>query len=83
VLAPGGHVLLAFRTGAEHARFTERFGRAVTLDCHWRRPETVAGLLAEAGLPERARVERQPYEDEKLPRAFLPARKPPVTGDSG
>ncbi|WP_328494369.1 class I SAM-dependent methyltransferase [Streptomyces sp. NBC_00414] len=78
VLAPGGHVLLVFQTGDERARLTERFGRAISLDCHWRDPGVVAGVLEGAELSVRARVERAPYEDEKLPRAFLLARRPPA-----
>ncbi|MEU9189979.1 class I SAM-dependent methyltransferase [Streptomyces sp. NPDC048484] len=75
VLAPGGHVLLAFQTADEQARLTEWFGHAISLDCHWRQPEAVAGLLDRAGLTPRARVVREAYENETLPRAFLLARK--------
>ncbi|WP_210578067.1 class I SAM-dependent methyltransferase [Streptomyces sp. GESEQ-4] len=78
VLVPGGHVLLAFQTGdhdsSEH--LTERFGQQIALDCHWRTPETVTDHLTKAGLDARARVVREPHEDESRPRAFLLARKP-------
>ncbi|NGO11746.1 class I SAM-dependent methyltransferase [Streptomyces sp. HC44] len=76
VLAPGGHLLLAFQAGDEQGRLTERFGHAISLGYHWRRPETVAGLIGKAGLLMHAQVVREPGEDEKLPRAFLLARKP-------
>ncbi|TCJ34357.1 hypothetical protein E0504_34525 [Parafrankia sp. BMG5.11] len=54
VLAPGGHLLLAFQVGDEPMRLTEAFGQAISLDFHRRRPERVAGLLAVADLPVRA-----------------------------
>lgn len=76
VLAPGGHLLLAFQAGDEQGRLTERFGHAISLDYHWRRPETVAGLIDKAGLVMHAQVIREPNENEKLPRAFLLACKP-------
>jgi SAM-dependent methyltransferase len=77
VLAPGGHVLLAFQCGEEERlHLAERFGRKVSLDYHWRTPEAVAGHLAKAGLRVEARMQREPYEDETLPRGFVLARKP-------
>ncbi|MGW3949955.1 class I SAM-dependent DNA methyltransferase [Streptomyces sp. NPDC004752] len=87
-LVPGGQVLLGFQSGDEdgRTRLTERFGHAITLDCHWRTPETVAALLTEAGLEPHARVVREPEAgagaksragaEQKLPRAFVLARKP-------
>ncbi|WP_033325289.1 class I SAM-dependent DNA methyltransferase [Streptomyces yerevanensis] len=76
VLAPGGHLLLAFQAGDEHFELTERFGHAISLPCHWRRPENVTELIDKAGLVMHAQVIREPNENEKLPRAFLLARKP-------
>jgi SAM-dependent methyltransferase len=78
VLAPGGHVLLAFQSGdrEEQVHLAERFGREISLDYHWRTPETVADHLAKADLRVETRVLREPYEDEARPRAFLLARKP-------
>ncbi|MEV0642851.1 class I SAM-dependent methyltransferase [Streptomyces sp. NPDC050619] len=77
VLVPGGHVLLAFQSGDEDERLhmTERFGHEISLDYYWRTPETVADHLTKAGLRLHARVMREPYEEEKRPRAFLLARK--------
>ncbi|MEV5435709.1 class I SAM-dependent methyltransferase [Streptomyces sp. NPDC052682] len=77
-LLPGGPVLLAFQSGEEEGRLrlTERFGQAVWLDYHWHTPEAVAGHLAGAGLELRARVVREPDDDEARPRAFLLARRP-------
>ncbi|GKQ40939.1 class I SAM-dependent methyltransferase [Streptomyces sp. A012304] len=77
VLAPGGYLLLAFQTGdGETQRLTERFGREICLDYHWRDPETVAGQLVRAGLEMRARVVLEPDEGAKRPRAFLLAHRP-------
>ncbi|MER7476885.1 class I SAM-dependent methyltransferase [Streptomyces sp. NPDC126510] len=80
VLLPGAPVLLGFQSGDEdgHQRLTERFGREISLDYFWRTPETVAGHLTRAGLEMYARVLREPEAGEKLPRAFLLARRPPV-----
>jgi SAM-dependent methyltransferase len=85
VLAPGGHVLLAFQTGDEdgHLRLTERFGQAISLDYYWRTPDTVAAHLAGSGLHPLARVLREPDEEEKRPRAFVLARRPPAGGIPG
>jgi SAM-dependent methyltransferase len=78
VLRPGGHVLLAFQSGDadDRVRLSERFGQEITLDYHWRTPDTVADALAKAGLQLQARVLREPQEEETRPRAFLLARKP-------
>jgi SAM-dependent methyltransferase len=80
VLAPGGHVLLAFQVGDEPLRLTEALGHTVSLDFHRRQPDRVAGLLARAGLDVRARLVREPDGTggftERTPQAFLLARKP-------
>ncbi|MFF5963833.1 class I SAM-dependent DNA methyltransferase [Streptomyces collinus] len=78
VLMPGAPVLLGFQSGAEdgHQRLTERYGQEISLDYYWRTPDTVAGHLEEAGLEMYARVLRAPQGEEKMPRAFLLARRP-------
>jgi SAM-dependent methyltransferase len=85
VLAPGGHALLAFQVGGdplgdEPMHLAERFGHPISLDYYWRQPDRVAELLAQAGLPVRARLLREPdiYGDfaETRQRAYLLARKP-------
>jgi SAM-dependent methyltransferase len=82
VLAPGGHLLLAFQADDEPLRFTEAFGHAVSLDFHRLRPGVVAELLNRNGLVVRARPLREPgeYEGgvEKTQQAYLLARKPPT-----
>ncbi|MDN0195337.1 class I SAM-dependent methyltransferase [Streptomyces sp. S.PNR 29] len=80
VLAPGGHVLLAFQSGDEdgHLHLRERFGQDICLDYYWRTPDTVAARLTESGLQPVARFLREPDEEEKRPRAFVLARRPPA-----
>lgn len=85
-LVPGGQVLLGFQSGDADSRthLTERFGHEISLDCHWRTPETVCGLLTAAGLEPHARILRKPEAvagpeaEQQLPRAFVLARKPGV-----
>lgn len=78
VLAPGGHVLLAFQTGDNdhHLRLTKRFGHEMSLDYYFRTPDTVAEFLTKAGLTPHAQTVREPYEEETRRRAYLLARKP-------
>ncbi|MDW4908498.1 class I SAM-dependent methyltransferase [Streptomyces sp. ADMS] len=78
VLAPGGHVLLAFQAAPDddHLHLAERFGHRMSLDYWFRTPDRVAGLLTKAGLTPHAQTVREPDEDETRPRAFLLARKP-------
>jgi hypothetical protein len=76
VLAPGGKVLLVFQTGdGTPFRRTEAFGHTVGLDYYWRRPETVAELLAGAGLAVDATLLREAHEGEMAPRAALLAHR--------
>ncbi|MDK1343220.1 class I SAM-dependent methyltransferase [Streptomyces sp. 378] len=84
VLLPGAPVLLGFQSGGEdgHRRLTERFGREISLDYYWRTPDTVAGHLTRAGLHLYARVLREPEPGEKMPRAFLLARRPVAAGEA-
>jgi len=77
VLAPGGHVLLAFQAGDERRHVTEAFGRPVSVDAYLLPPGHVAGLLGQAGLDLRAQLVREPYAGlESDQRAYLLARKP-------
>lgn len=85
VLAPGGHVLLAFQAGDETVHLTEAFGHPVSLELHRRQPDRVADLLGRAGLVVRARLLDEPDAgDDSVSRkrhaAFLLARKPADPG---
>ena len=76
VLAPGGHLLLVFQVGDGALHMTEALGHRIELEFHRRRPDDLAELLAQAGLPVRTRVLREPEEDERTAQAYLVARKP-------
>ncbi|MGW2614122.1 class I SAM-dependent DNA methyltransferase [Streptomyces sp. NPDC001500] len=78
VLAPGGHLLLAFQVGDEPRRHEHPWGRPVTLDFERRRPEQMEKLLAGAGFAMLSRTVREPDPDlaEQVPQAFLIARRP-------
>lgn len=76
VLAPGGHVLVAFKAGDRLTRLEHAYGHPVDLDVYWTPPDLVAERLAEAGLAEVARVIREPAGQEQSPQGFLLARKP-------
>ncbi|WP_307622113.1 class I SAM-dependent methyltransferase [Streptomyces sp. V3I7] len=77
-LVPGGHVLLGFQWSSETPglHLTERYGHEIDLAYHWRTPDQVAGLLAEADLEPRSTTVREPRGEEKLPRGSVLARKP-------
>ncbi|WP_317445147.1 class I SAM-dependent methyltransferase [Streptomyces collinus] len=79
VLAPGGHLLLAFKAGERHRHLERAYGHEVSLDVYWTPPDLVAGLMSEAGLVVDARLVREPDERER-PRqgrqAFFLAHRP-------
>ncbi|WP_369234014.1 trans-aconitate 2-methyltransferase [Streptomyces sp. R21] len=75
-LAPGGHLLIAFKVGDERVRLEHAYGHPVALDVYRFPPDLVAGLLREAGLVEVARLVREADAQEKTPQAFILARKP-------
>jgi ubiquinone/menaquinone biosynthesis C-methylase UbiE len=76
VLAPGGHLLLAFKVGNERVRLKQAYGHAVSLDVYRFSPDSVAEQMRQAGLIEVSRLVREPDQTEKTPQAFLLARKP-------
>ncbi|MET7451261.1 methyltransferase domain-containing protein [Streptomyces sp. NPDC005574] len=78
VLAPGGHLLVAFQVGDEPRRHDRPWGHPVTLDFLRRRPERVAGLLEAAGFAPHSSTVREPDPDlgESTPQAFLIVRRP-------
>lgn len=75
VLEPGGHLLLAFQTGAETLHLAEGFGHRIDLDFLRSDPGDIARLLTRAGLPPRATLVREP-DGERTPQAFVLARRP-------
>ena len=79
VLAPGGHLLVAFQVG-DRTRFHDRpFGHDVTLGFQRRRPERIEELLGGAGFTMLSRTVREADEErgEYVPQAFLLARRTP------
>ncbi|WP_328679776.1 class I SAM-dependent methyltransferase [Streptomyces sp. NBC_00343] len=79
VLRPGGYVLLGFQAAEdEHLHLSERYGQDISLDYYFRTPARVASFLTRAGLPLYAEVLRKPQDEEKRPRAFILAYKPPA-----
>jgi SAM-dependent methyltransferase len=74
VLAPGGHVLLAFQVGDEQVHLEHAYGHLVSLDAYRLDPDRVAALLTETGLATRARLLREPEPPEKVPQSYLVAR---------
>ena len=86
VLAPGGHLLLAFQAGELPRRHDRPWGHPVTLDFLRRRPEHMAELLTDTGFTLGSRTVREPdgHFGEPVPQAFLFARKPAwAQGSSG
>ncbi|MEU2022197.1 class I SAM-dependent methyltransferase [Streptomyces sp. NPDC016469] len=77
VLAPGGHLLIAFKAGDdEGVRLDHAYGHPVDLDVYRFDPDRVAALLEAAGLEVRARLVRAADPEERTPQAFLLARRP-------
>jgi SAM-dependent methyltransferase len=79
VLAPGGHMLLAFKAGDRRRHLDQAYGHELSLDVYWMSPDHVADLMSKAGLVVDARMIREPDEKEQ-PRqgrqAFFLAHKP-------
>ncbi|WP_327266346.1 methyltransferase domain-containing protein [Streptomyces sp. NBC_01232] len=85
VLAPGGHLLIAFKAGEEQQlppdeapgriRPEHAYGHPVGLDVYRTPPGLIAELLAGAGLTEVARLVREAVADETSRQGFLLARK--------
>ena len=75
VLAPSGHLLLAFQVGNDRVHLTRAYGHAVSLDAYRLCPDTVMELLTAEGFVEIARLQREPVLPEKVPQAYLLARR--------
>jgi SAM-dependent methyltransferase len=75
VLAPGGHLLMAFKAGDERRHLDHAYGHDLSLDVYHVRPEHVSGLLTDAGFEEIARLVRAAEGGEKSPQGYLLARK--------
>ncbi|MGC4880994.1 class I SAM-dependent DNA methyltransferase [Micromonospora sp. DT43] len=76
VLAPDGHLLLAFQVGNERRHIEHGYGHNLSLDAYRLLPDHIAELSSEAGLVVHARLLREPETREKVQHACLLARKP-------
>ncbi|MFF4034766.1 class I SAM-dependent DNA methyltransferase [Streptomyces sviceus] len=76
VLAPGGHLLVAFQAGDKDRHHDRPWGRPVALTFLRRRPEQVVGLLRAAGFSLVSQTVREPGPEEVSQQAFLIARRP-------
>ncbi|WP_043263198.1 class I SAM-dependent methyltransferase [Streptomyces sp. CT34] len=75
VLAPGGHLLLAYKIGDQPHHLDHAYGHELSLDVYWFPPDRIAELLNQAGFAVNTRVVREPEGHEKGPQAYLLARK--------
>lgn len=75
VLAPGGHLLVAFQAGDEDRHHDRPWGHPVALTFLRRRPELIAGLLEAAGFALVSQTVREPDRGEASRQASLIARR--------
>lgn len=77
VLAPGGHVLVAFQIGDNERRHIEQgYGHQVSVDAYRLSPDHITELLGKAGIVVTAQLVREPSgELEKTRQAYLVAHK--------
>ena len=75
VLAPGGHLLLAFQAGDERVRIEHGYGHDVSLDAYRLEPERVESLIHRSGMLVDARLLREPVDRERTRQAYLMAHK--------
>jgi SAM-dependent methyltransferase len=78
VLRPGGLLLLAFHIGDEILHVDELWGRRISVDFLFFRPEEMTGFLRAAGFQVVEVVEREPYPgvEHQSRRAYIFAEKP-------
>jgi SAM-dependent methyltransferase len=76
VLAPGGHLLLAFQVGEVPLRIERPFGHPVSLDFRRCWPDAVADWCHGAGLVVTARLRRAAVAEETAEQGFVLAHKP-------
>ncbi|MFE5569230.1 MULTISPECIES: class I SAM-dependent DNA methyltransferase [Amycolatopsis] len=76
ILAPGGHLLLAFQVGDEVRHIEHAYGHDISCDAYRLVPEKIAAQLGEAGFSLLSTLVREPSEEfESTPQAYLIARK--------
>ena len=75
-LAPGGLLMLLFQVGDDSGSRTEAHGHRIDIPWYRQRPADIAGLLRDAGFDLWLQTVREPDADEKVPQAYVLARKP-------
>ena len=76
VLAPGGHLLLAFHAGDERRHITDAYGHTgLSIDSYRLPPDRVEQEAAAVGFHPVARLTREPIVPEKTSQAYLILRK--------
>ncbi|MFF2847125.1 class I SAM-dependent DNA methyltransferase [Streptomyces sp. NPDC058001] len=79
VLAPGGHLLTAFKVGGEQVHLDRAYGHEVDLDVYRHGPDEVAALLTKAGFVVTGRLTREADVDgsyrESTAQAFIMATR--------
>jgi ubiquinone/menaquinone biosynthesis C-methylase UbiE len=76
VLAPGGHLMLAFQIGNETMHRDEIFDKPICLDWYRQQPDEVVQLLREAGFQSWTTTVREREDPESAPQGYLLATKP-------
>ncbi|EME52414.1 class I SAM-dependent DNA methyltransferase [Amycolatopsis decaplanina] len=76
ILAPGGHLLVAFQVGDEVRHIEHAYGHDISCDAYRLSPEKITTQLGETGFSVISTLVREPSEEfEKTPQAYLIARK--------
>ncbi|MCN9244713.1 class I SAM-dependent methyltransferase, partial [Streptomyces sp. RY43-2] len=75
VLAPGGHLLLAYKVGGGSVHLEHAYGHDLSLDVHRFPPDLVTDLLNRSDFEAVAQLVRAAEESEKTPQAYIVARK--------
>lgn len=82
VVAPGGHLLLAFQVGDERRHLTEAYGHTgLSCDAYRLPPEWVEQQAVAAGFRPVARLVREPFGAEKTAQAYLVLRVAAASDD--
>src|SRR5580704_1502607 len=78
VLRPGGLLLAVFHLGDETVHLEEWWGRPVSVDFHFFRPDELESLVREAGFVIEEKIERDPYPEIEFRtrRCYILARRP-------
>ena len=75
VVRPGGVVLLAFQVGSDVVHLTHAYGHDLDLRTRRQEPGRVRARLAEAGFVFTSELVRAPVAPEKVPQAYVMARR--------